>query len=129
MKKLKLRLAGWREIPIHKDIQQTVARLKQTSNGKYLLQGLSFNKYGDRSNAIGKRFGRLKTELGYGPDYVFHSLRRAFSTQLENAGVERTTVARLMGHELGDQTFGGYSDGLHFEKFQNAIDNISYNTG
>ena len=65
-----------------------------------------------------------------GPDViVFHSLRRAFSTQLENAGVERTTVARLMGHELGDQTFGGYSVGLHFEKLQNAVDNISYKTG
>ena len=118
--------AGWREIPIHQDIQQTVARLKQTSNGKYLLSGLSFNKYGDRSNAIGKRFGRLKTELGYGPDYVFHSLRRAFSTQLENAGVERTTVARLMGHELGDQTFGGYSDGLVFDKLKQAVLKISY---
>jgi integrase len=118
--------AGWREVPIHPDIQQTVARLKQTSNGKYLLSGLTFNKYGNRSNAIGKRFGRLKTELGYGPDYVFHSLRRAFSTQLENAGVERTTVARLMGHELADQTFGGYSDGLHFEKLKQAISHISF---
>ena len=67
----------------------------------------------------------MKAELGYGPDYVFHSLRRAFSTQLENAGVERTTVARLMGHELSDQTFGGYSDGLHFEKLQSAIAKIS----
>ena len=119
--------AGWREVPIHKDIQQTVAKLQQTSNGKYLLSGLSFNKYGDRSNAIGKRFGRLKTELGYGPDHVFHSLRRAFSTQLENAGVERTTVARLMGHELGDQTFGGHSDGLHFEKLQWAIAKLNFN--
>ena len=118
--------AGWREVPIHPDIQQTVARLKQTSNGKYLISGLTFNKYGNRSNAIGKRFGRLKAELGYGPDYVFHSLRRAFSTQLENAGVERTTVARLIGHELSDQTFGGYSDGLHFEKLRSAIANISY---
>lgn len=87
---------------------------------------MSFNKYGDRSNAIGKRFGRLKTRLGFGSDYVFHSFRRAFSTQLENAGIERTTVARLMGHELGDETFGGYSDGLHFEKLKLAVANIRY---
>jgi integrase len=89
---------------------------------------LSFNKYGDRSNAIGKRFGRLKAALGYGPDYVFHSLRRAFSTQLENAGVERTTVARLMGHELGDQTFGGYSDGLYFDRLHEAVGKIDYSS-
>ena len=25
-------------------------------------------------------------------------------------------AARLMGHELGDQTFGGYSDGVMFER-------------
>lgn len=31
-----------------------------------------------------------------------------------------------MGHELSDQTFGGYSDGLHFEKLQSAIAKISY---
>ena len=29
----------------------------------------------------------------------------------------RTVVARLMGHDLGDQTFGGYSDGLNFEQY------------
>ena len=119
--------AGWREIPIHKDIQQLILLLKNSTKGEYLISGLSFNKYGDRSDAIGKRFGRLKQTLGYGPDYVFHSLRRSFSTQLENAGVERTTVSRLMGHELGDQTFGGYSDGLHFEKLQSAIAKLNFN--
>ena len=60
--------AGWRTIPIHNDIKQVIARLIGTATGPYLISGLSFNKYGDRSNAIGKRFGRLKTRLGYGPD-------------------------------------------------------------
>ena len=118
--------AGWRDIPIHQNIKQTVARLVNTATGEYLISGLSFNKYGDRSNAIGKRFGRLKTRLGFGSDYVFHSFRRAFSTQLENAGVERTTVARLMGHELGDETFGGYSDGLVFDRLKQAVSQIQY---
>ena len=49
--------------------------------------------------AIGKRFGRMKTKLGFGPNYVFHSLRRTFSTQLENAGQSRSAVAQLMGHK------------------------------
>jgi len=118
--------AGWRDIPIHEDINQTVRKLVNTAAGEYLISGLSFNKYGDRSNAIGKRFGRLKTRLGFGSDYVFHSFRRAFSTQLENAGIERTTVARLMGHELGDETFGGYSDGLIFDRLKQAVSQIQY---
>ena len=45
-----------------------------------LFPELTLNKYGERSNAIGKRFGRLKTKLGYGEDYVFHSFRKGFAT-------------------------------------------------
>lgn len=37
----------------------------------YLLSGLTPNKYGDRSNAIGKRFGHLKKALGFGEKRVF----------------------------------------------------------
>ena len=84
------------------------------------------NKYGDRSNAIGKSFGRLKTRLGYCPDYVFHSLRKSFSNQVENSGGPHNVAARLMGHELSDMTFGGYSDGLMFERLREAIAKVDY---
>jgi hypothetical protein len=33
------------------------------------MSGLTLNKYGDRSNAIDKRFGKLRTDLGFGPQY------------------------------------------------------------
>ena len=56
--------AGWRDVPIHRELAQTMARLIEDSKDGYVLSGLTENKYGDRSNAIGKRFGRLKTELG-----------------------------------------------------------------
>ena len=118
--------AGWRTVPIHSDIKDVIARHLNNRPDGYLLTGLSLNKYGDRCNAVGKRFGRLKTRLGYGKDYVFHSFRRGFATKLENAMIPRTVVARLMGHELGDQTFGGYSDGLNFEQQKDAIEQISW---
>ena len=57
--------AGNREIPIHKNIIQLIDRLVDTSTDEYLLSGLTFNMYGDRSNAISKRFGRFKKALGY----------------------------------------------------------------
>ena len=104
--------AGWRTIPIHQHIAQTVARLVTTSTDGYLLSGLTFNKYGNRSNAIGKSFGRLKRQVGYGESYVFHSFRKGFATQLENANIPVNVSARLMGHEVHGQTFGNYSDGL-----------------
>ena len=116
--------AGWRTVPIHDDIKQIVARLVNTSKDGYLLSGLTFNKYDDRSNAIGKRFGRLKKSLGYGGDYVFHSFRKGFATQLENAGLAHNVSARLMGHSLSDETFGGYSEGLAFERLRDAISHV-----
>jgi integrase len=118
--------AGWRTIPIHKDIAQTVARLVDTSDDGYLLSGLTFNKYGGRSNAIGKRFGRLKKALGYSENYVFHSLRKGFATQLENANIPLNVSARLMGHEIQNETFGRYSDGLALDVLLQAISHVSW---
>ena len=82
--------------------------------------------FGDRSNAVGKRFGRLKKGLGYGPDHVFHSLRKGFATQLENAGQPLNVVARLMGHAQDNQSFGNYSDGLVFEELKLAINRVDW---
>ena len=118
--------AGWRTIPIHHQVSQTVARLVATSTDGYLISGLTFNKYGNRSNAIGKRFGRLKAELGYGDEYVFHSFRRGFATQLENANLSKTISARLMGHEVEGQTFGNYSEGLALKGLREAINHVDW---
>ncbi|MCZ6608798.1 MAG: hypothetical protein O7A66_02205, partial [Alphaproteobacteria bacterium] len=56
--------AGWRQVPIHERLQKTMVHLVQESKDGYVLSGQTTNKYGDRSNAIGKRFGRLKSSLG-----------------------------------------------------------------
>ena len=120
--------AGWRTIPIHQHITQLVAELVGTSSSDdgFLLNGLTLNKYGDRSNAIGKRFGRLKTKLEYGEHHVFHSFRKSFATQLENAKIPLNVSARLMGHEISGETFGNYSDGLVFEGLKEAISYIDW---
>ena len=118
--------AGWRTIPIHHHIAQTVARLVATSTDGYLLSGLTFNKYGNRSNAIGKSFGRLKKQVGYGESYVFHSFRKGFATQLENANIPVNVSARLMGHEVQGQTFGNYSDGLALKGLREAINHVDW---
>jgi integrase len=120
--------AGWRTIPIHQHITQLVAELVGTSSSDdgFLLNGLTLNKYGDRSNAIGKRFGRLKTKLEYCEHHVFHSFRKSFATQLENAKIPLNVSARLMGHEISGETFGNYSDGLVFEGLKEAISYIDW---
>jgi integrase len=99
--------------------------LKETSDG-FVLSGLSANKYGDRSDAVGKRFGRLKTDLGFGDAYVFHSIRKTVTTLLENAGVPENVAADIVGHEKPRITYGLYSGGNSLEVKRKAIEKLSY---
>ncbi len=121
--------AGWRDVPIHRELKQTMARLVDESKDGYVLSGLTVNKYGDRSNAVGKRFGRLKTGLGFGPQYVFHSIRKAVVTILENAGVPENVVADIVGHEKPTMTDGLYSGGVSLAVKRDALAKLAYPRG
>lgn len=119
--------AGLRIIPIHPHISDLVANLRTNSTDGFLLSGLTFNKYNDRSNAIGKRFGRLKTKLGYGSAYVFHSLRKGVASQLEAAGIPENVAARLLGHEFKTMTYGLYAGGkLPFAVLNDALCKVDW---
>jgi integrase len=91
-----------------------------------LLSDLSKNKYGDRSNAIGKRFGRLKTKQKFSSRYVFHSIRKTFTTMLENAGVGENLAADIVGHEKPRITYGLYSGGASLEVMREAVKKVAY---
>lgn len=118
--------AGWREVPIHAELAPTMARLVGTSRDGYVLSGLKPNKYGDRSNAVGKRFGRLKDDLKFGPQYVFHSIRKTVVTILENAGVPENVVADIVGHEKPTMTYGLYSGGVSLAVKAEALAKLFY---
>lgn len=118
--------AGIREVPIHPKIQHRVTELVNESSDGYLLSNLTPNKYGHRSNAIGKRFGRLKTELGFGSTHVFHSIRKTFVTQLENAGINENITADIVGHEKPRITYGVYSGGASLKTKKDVIQHVSY---
>ena len=118
--------AGIRTIPIHSALADLVIKLKSQSKDDYLLTGLTFNKYGDRSNAMGKRFGRLKTSLGFTSYYVYHSIRATVITQLENRGVPENITADIIGHHKPRMTYGLYSDGSGLNIMGEALEKISY---
>lgn len=122
--------AGWRRVPIHSKLAPTITRMIETSKqakDEYLLAGLSENKYGDRSNAIGKRFGRLKTEAQFGPQYVFHSIRHTVATMFKSLRVEEALAADILGHEHEKITFGTYaSDQARLETLTPIIELLSY---
>jgi integrase len=118
--------AGWRDVPIHRELAQTMTRLIDDSADGYVLSGLSVNKYGDRSNAVGKRFGRLKKDLDFGKQHVFHSIRKTVVTILENAGVPENVVADIVGHEKTTMTYGLYSGGLSLVVKHEALNKLAY---
>lgn len=118
--------AGNREVPIHSAVRPLVDRLKASSEDGYLFSGLTFNKYGDRSNAIGKRFGRLKTKVGFNNTLVFHSFRKTLITMLENAGVEENFCCDIVGHEKDTIGYGHYSGGTSFINKKAAIEKVKY---
>ena len=66
--------AGVRDVPIHPDIAGLVAKLMQDLEDGFLIQSEA-NRYGQRGDALGKRFTRLKTSLGFGEHHTLHSLR------------------------------------------------------
>jgi integrase len=119
-------IAGIREVPIHSDLRHLMERLKKASSDGYLLSGLTLNKYGDRSNAIGKRFGRLKSAQGFAEAHVFHSIRKTLTTLLENAGVPEGVSADIVGHEKKTITYGLYSGGSSLTVKSAALERIAY---
>lgn len=119
--------ASSRDVPIHSRLKELFDHLLAKRNDGFLLAGLSVgNKYGQRSDAVGKKFGRLKTKLGFGPDYVFHSIRKTVATQLENAQIPESISADILGHEKPTMTYGLYSGSSDLTLKSQAIEALSY---
>ncbi len=118
--------AGWRRVPIHSKLAAIMARLVAGSGDGYVLSGLTMTKYGDRGGALGKRFGRLKTDLGFGSGQVFHCIRKTVATMLEEAGVTENVAAEILGHDKPTMTYGLYSGGLSLEVKAAAIERLVY---
>lgn len=119
--------AGDRIIPVHSRLKPTLEALCASSEDGFVLSGLAPNKYGDRSNAIGKRFGRLKGQLGFeGRCWAFHSIRKTVVTQLQRAGVPEEVTMSIVGHENQSITYGLYSAGPSMDQKRVAIEQLGY---
>ena len=118
--------AADRVVPTHRDVWPTLVRMAGDRKSGYIFPDLKENMFGDRSNAIGKRFGRLKTAGKFGPEFVFHSLRKTFSNALWSAGVQRELISQMLGHETGHITTSTYASDPDFETKAAAIAKIRY---
>ena len=103
--------ASTRVVPVHSQITHLVEMMTTDSTDGYLFEnvGEDKNKYGDRSQAISKRFTRLKRKERFGPRHVFHSYRHTVETKLGNRVMAMNlkgasiddVIDRLLGHESG----------------------------
>lgn len=121
--------ASNRTVPIHPKLAPVIKRLRGAS-GKdgYLIPGLVADKHGNRSRDISRLFGLLKTKLGYGPEFVLHSIRKTVATQLENAGVSEGIAADILGHKKRTMTYGLYSGGASLKVKAAALAKLRYPT-
>jgi integrase len=118
--------SGWRLVPIHSRLRDAMKQAVEDSLDGYVISGLTFNKYEDRSNAVSKRFGHLKRRLDFGPQYVFHSLRKTVATLLQQAGVSEDVAAGIVGHGILTMTYGLYAEGVTLKQKAEAIELIDY---
>lgn len=119
--------AGVRTVPVHPALQDTLTRLVEDSRDGYVLTGLSADKWGDK-RGLAKRFGRLKTSLGFGRGQDFHSIRKTVITQLHHAKVDVLVIKDIVGHERKGMTEGVYYDGSTLEAKRDALVKLSYPT-
>jgi len=113
--------AGLRDVPIHPYLQPMFESLVKQSTNEFLFPNLTATSYGERGSAISKRFGTLKTKLGYGPTQVFHSFRHTAITLLEQSGIDENVAMDVVGHEKPNLTFGHYSGGTSMAQRYEAI--------
>jgi integrase len=103
--------ASKRVVPIHPSLLSTVDRLSKDTTDTFLIPAESADKYGKRSHAISKAFGRLRTAAGFSKLHVFHSFRHTVVTELIRADVPDALAKELVGHETGSVTHDVYSKG------------------
>lgn len=113
--------AGIRCVPIHPAISSLVIWLVEDSRDGFLVVTDFVGKQGDRTGALGKAFGALKTSLGYGAQHVYHSVRGTTITQLARHDVPYPMICELVGHKTRTLVFDTYSSGFSAQQKLTAI--------
>lgn len=119
--------AADREVPMHPVLVPMLTAIAADRADGYVIPDLNIDSRGERGKALGKRFGRLKTAMGFkGRDKVFHSIRKTVGTLFEQAEVLEGIAADILGHEKQTMTYGLYSGGSSTKQKREAIHKLRY---
>ena len=74
------------------------------------------------------KFKKLKESLDFhGRVKSFHSIRKTFTTKMENLGITENVTADIVGHQKKSITYGLYSGGNTIDVMKKAINKLQYN--
>jgi integrase len=119
--------AADREVPMHPVLVPVLTSIAADRADGYVIPDLNIDSRGERGKALGKRFGRLKTAMGFkGRDKVFHSIRKTVGTLFEQAEVLEGVAADILGHEKQTMTYGLYSGGSSMTQKRTAVHKLAY---
>ena len=110
-----------RVIPIHKDIHDFIADL--VANGHEYLVTNTHNRPMKYSNFKKDNFERVMEQLGM--THNPHDTRHAFATLMDNAGANKLSIKRIMGHASKDITDKVYTH-KDIEQLVKAIDLLKF---
>ncbi len=112
--------AAARMVPVHSSLEGMIRDRMVNKSGQDML----FHELagaGNPSDTFGKRFKRFREALGVEDKRPgvrrslvnFHSARRWFATKARHAGIDKDTIADVIGHrpDKQDVTFGRYARG------------------
>jgi integrase len=120
--------AGLRRVPVH----SALIRCGLLDYHKALPAGQLFpslksggadGKFNSNFSSAFKKY-RRRVEVDR-PRVAFHSFRNCVITNLDNAGVARSDIGALVGHERGF-TLDVYSKGLRLPRLQELVEKIGY---
>ena len=115
--------AGNRLVPVHSKLRPLIAdMIKSSDKDGFLFHNMIPNKWGNRSDAIGKRFSNAKTKMGFGKELTFHSIRHTVSNLFLNGKVEEFIAADILGHEKPTITYGLYGGISEVKLKQEALE-------
>jgi integrase len=124
--------AGVRRVPVHSALAEIVARRTAEKPATGFLFHEPANGRGARSGALSNRFSRYRVRVGVHDKEEgrrhsrvdFHSCRRWFVTVAPQAGIDRATVAAVVGHEVGNLTDDTYSSGPSLDQRRACVESV-----
>ncbi len=113
--------AGQRQVPVRPALDTMIDRLLRERGGAPLIASPRRDNDGERSQPLGKKFGRMKADLGFGEREVFHSIRKTVSGLLGQLSLKTWEIGDIIGHDRQGVTERNYIPTVELPKKLDAL--------